>query len=485
MTALHERSAAELRALYASGEASPVDVVDGLLERIAEVEPQLHAFVTVTAELARSQAEGAADLWSRLRDGGGQDAAPALLGIPVTLKDLVDVGGVPTTMGSRVADHAPARRDEILVERLRMAGAIIVGKTNTSEFGLAAQTMNDLGPATENPWRTGRTAGGSSGGAAAACAAGLGPLHHGTDGGGSVRLPAAYCGVAGLKPTGRLIPRHSRGAGMSQISTDGPLARSVADAALMLQVMAGPDERDATALRDAPADFVAAAGSGDVRGLRIAWTTELMPGTPCEDAVAANLRRAAEALADAGAEMAEAGPEIPNPLDIFPVLSAVGAAANYGGLAEGREEELTRYAASSILRGGKRISGVQVAEAHAAMDLLRGRMAEFFSRFDVLLTPTSAITAHEHEARIDEIAGTSVNPWTISILYTPIANLLQAPAISVPSGFDGDGLPTAVQVLAPRGDDETVIRCGAALERAMPWGDRRPALQPATRRAPA
>lgn len=271
---------------------------------------------------------------------------------------------------------------------------------------------------------------------------------------------------------------------MSQISTDGPLARTTADAALMLQVMAGPDERDATALRDAPPDFAAAADSGSVQGLRIAWTTELMPGTPCEDAVAANLRRAAAALADAGAEMAQVAPEIPDPLEIFPVLSATGAAANYGNLAEGREEELTRYAASSILRGGKRISGVQAAEAYAGMDLLQGRMAEFFSRFDVLLTPTSAITAHEHGARIDEIAGVPVNPWAISILYTPIANLLQAPAISVPSGFDEDGLPTAVQVLAARGRDETVIRCGAALERAMPWGGRRPALQAATHPAP-
>lgn len=476
MGMLHELTAGELRALYASGEASPIEVVDGLLARIEEVEPGLHAFVTVTGDLARGQAEGAAELWGRLRAGGGQEHAPALLGIPVTLKDLIDVGGVPTTMGSRVTDHAPAGRDEILVERLRAAGAIIVGKTNTSEFGLAAQTMNELGPPTENPWRRGRTAGGSSGGAAAACAAGLGPLHHGTDGGGSVRLPAAYCGTVGLKPTGRRIPRHSRGAGMSQISTDGPLARTVGDAALMLQVMAGPDDRDATALREAPPDFAAAAESGDVRGMRIAWTAELMPGTPCEEAVAANFRRAVEALAEAGAEMVEAAPEIADPLGIFPVLSAVGAAANYGDLAEGREEELTRYAASSILRGGRRISGVQAARAHAEMDLLRGQMAEFFSRFDAVLTPTSAITAHEHGARIDEIAGEAVNPWMISIFYTPIANLMQAPAISVPSGFDEDGLPTAVQVLAPHGADEAVIRCGAALERAMPWIGHRPVL---------
>lgn len=472
---LHELTASELRARYAAGEASPVEVIDGLLERIGELEPQLHAFTAVTGELARSQAEGAEDLWGRLRAGGGQAAAPALLGIPVTLKDLIDVGGIPTTMGSLVTDRTPARRDEILVERLRAAGAIIVGKTNTSEFGLAAQTMNRLGEPTANPWNPARTAGGSSGGAAAACAARLGPLHHGTDGGGSVRVPAAYCGVVGLKPSGRRIPRHERGAGMSQISTDGPLARSVADAALMLQVMAGPDERDITALPAPVPDFTAAAENPTVAGLNIAWTTSLSAAAPCQPAVEERFRAALSALSDAGALLHEETPEIPDPLDIFPALSAVGAAANYGKLVEGREEELADYTAGSIRRG-KRLSGIEIAEAYVRLDRLQAAMRDFFSRHDLLATPTSAVTAHEHGARISQIAGQKVNPWMISIFFTPIANLIQAPAISVPTGFDPDGLPTAIQLIGKPGDEEAVIRCAAAIEQAMPWLDRAPPL---------
>ena len=189
-------------------------------------------------------------------------------------------------MGSLVTSREPASRDELFVERLRNAGAVFLGKTNTSEFGLAAQTMNRLGPSTANPWNLERTAGGSSGGAAAACSAGYGPLHHGTDGGGSVRVPAAYCGVVGLKPTGRRIPRRARGAGMSQIATDGVLARTIADAALVLDITAGPHPDDPGPFGGRGIDFVSAAGPASLEGVRIACTTQLGGPTPCEPLIA-------------------------------------------------------------------------------------------------------------------------------------------------------------------------------------------------------
>jgi len=460
MAEIHELSARELRAGYEARTFSPEEVVEAIFERINTLEPSLNAFISQTRDAALEQAHAAARRW-RLRDG----KQLPLLGIPITIKDLVDVEGVPTTMGSLVTDRQPAQRDELFVERLRDAGAIFLGKSNTSEFGLAAQTMNRLGPPTANPWNLERTAGGSSGGAAAACAAGFGPLHHGTDGGGSVRVPAAYCGVVGLKPTGRLAPRRVRGAGMSQISTDGVLARSVADAAIMLSVIAGEDARDPAQRHTALTDVNEAAQAGSLSGLRVAWTTDLAGPTPCEPHIGRRVELAAAIFGDAGARVERSGPSIANPLEVFPTFSAVGAAANYGALCEGREDELSDYTRGSIRRG-RSLTGVQVAEAYARLDRLRRQMDAWFNEFDILLLPTSAIAAHPHGARIDEIAGQPVNPWMISILYTPLANLIQAPAVAMPAGLDADGLPVSVQLVAREGNDATVIRCAAILEEA-------------------
>ena len=461
MAEIHELSALELHAAYRTRQLSPVEVLEALFARIDKLEPSVHALMTQTPELALSQARAAEREWLS-SDANDQ---PPMLGIPVTIKDLVDVAGAPTTMGSLVTSHEPAATDELFVERLRNAGAVFLGKTNTSEFGLAAQTMNRVSPTTANPWNLERTAGGSSGGAAAAAAAGYGPLHHGTDGGGSVRVPAAYCGVVGLKPTGRRIPRRVRGAGMSQISTDGVLARSLADAAMMLSVIAGPDRRDPAPFRSAPLDFHSFAQAGSLAGVRVAWTTALGGPTPCEPLIESQVVAGAQALADAGANVSHASPEIPNPQEIFPALSAVGAASNYAVLCQGREDELSNYTRSS-LRRGLALTGEHVAEVYAKLDELQRRMASWFDEFDVLLTPTSAIAAHEHGARIDEVAGQPVNPWMISILYTPLANLIQAPAIAMPAGVDPDGLPISVQVIAQEGNDAAAIRCAAVLEEA-------------------
>ena len=450
MSEIHELSAVELRQRYQSRELSPVEVVHAIFERIDGLEPDIHAFITQTRDLALKQAKSAEREWLRNADH------PPLLGIPITIKDLVDVAGVPTTMGSLVTSREPAAEDELFVEHLRRSGAVILGKTNTSEFGLAAQTMTRLGPATANPHNLERTAGGSSGGAAAACAAGFGPLHHGTDGGGSVRVPAAYCGVVGFKPTGRRIPRRTRGAGMSQISTDGALARTVEDAALMVDVMSGIDASDP--------EFLKASQPERLDGLRVAVTTELGWPTPCEPEIATAVDNAANRLREAGADVVSANPPISDPNEIFPTLSAVGAAANYGPLCIGREDELSDYTRGSLKRG-LGLSGVQVAEAYAKLDRLQRQMNAWFEDFDILLTPTSAIPAHEHGARIDEIAGRSVSPWTISILYTPLANLIQAPAVSIPSGLS-QGLPIAVQVMAKPGADTTAIQVATTLEAA-------------------
>ena len=461
MAEIHELSAFELRAAYQSRELSPVEALEALFRRIDRLEPSIHAFITQTRDLALSQARMTEQAWL----GPDADEHPPMLGIPVTIKDLVDVEGVPTTMGSMVTSREPATRDELFIERLRDSGAVLLGKTNTSEFGLAAQTMNRVALTTANPWRLDRTAGGSSGGAAAACAAGYAPLHHGTDGGGSVRVPAAYCGAVGLKPTGRRIPRRMRGAGMSQISTDGVLARTLADATLMLSAIAGTDQRDSAPYQSGAVDFTSFARSGSLDGVRVAWTTELAGPTPCEPLIESQVAAAAQILAEAGAEVRQTSPDIPDPQSIFPTLSAVGAASNYGQICKSRENELSNYTRGSLKRGSA-LTGTQVAAVYANLDKLQRQMDSWFDRYDVLLTPTSAIAAHEHGARIDEIAGQPVNPWMISILYTPLANLIQAPAIAMPAGLDSDGLPISVQVMTQEGNDATAIRCAAVLEEA-------------------
>ncbi|MXX32393.1 MAG: amidase [Chloroflexi bacterium] len=461
MPEIHELSAADLRAAYDARSLSPIEVVDALYERIDRLEPSLRAFITQTREEARSQAKLAAREW-RFRES---DEPPALLGIPITIKDLVDVQGAPTTMGSLVTSRQPAARDELFVERLREAGAVFLGKTNTSEFGLAAQTMNRLGAPTANPWNIERTAGGSSGGAAAACAAGYGPLHHGTDGGGSVRVPAACCGVFGFKPTGRRIPRRSRGAGMSQISSDGVLARSVVDIAMMMTAMSDDAHSDPIAYRDGYHSWFHSIEQEDVKGLRVAWTTQLGWPTPCEPEIAQRVERAAALLSGSGARVEEASPPIADPNEVFPTLSAVGAAANYGLLCVGREEDLSDYTQGS-LRRGRSLTGVQVAQAYADLDVLQRRMRAWFQQYDILLTPTSAISALRHGESIDFIAGKHVSPWTTSILYTPLANLIQSPAIAVPAGLDSSGLPISVQLVAKEGNDAAVLRCAAMLDAA-------------------
>ncbi len=461
MAEIHELSALELRAAYQARQLSPVEVLEALFARIDRLEPSLHAFTTQTRETALAQARTTELTWM---DSDANDRSP-MLGIPVTIKDLVDVEGAPTTMGSLVTSHEPAATDELFVERLRAAGAIFLGKTNTSEFGLAAQTVNRVSPTTANPWNLERTAGGSSGGAAAACAAGFGPLHHGTDGGGSVRVPAAYCGVVGFKPTGRRIPRRQRGAGMSQVSTDGVLARSVADAAMMLEVMAGRHPHDPAPFRGSPLNVSEAVAPHRLDGLRVAYTTEIGGPTPCEPFIAERVKSAAGALQDAGASVYGKTPKISDPNDVFPTLSAVGAAANYSDICLGRENELSNYTRGSLKRG-QSLSGVQVANAYAALDRIRRQMDAFFEDVDVLITPTSAIAAHPHGARIDQINGQPVNPWMISILYTPLANLIQAPAIALPAAFSPDGLPISVQLIAREGNDALITRCAAVLEDA-------------------
>ncbi len=468
-------SALALRELYRSGEASPVEVTDELLDRIERLNPVLHCYLTVTAELAREAAKTAEVRYQEARRAGGIDELPPLLGIPVSVKDLADVAGVPTTFGSKVYESNVPDIDSILWERLRDAGSVLLGKTNTSEFGMAAFTTNLLGESCGNPWDPARIAGGSSGGAGSAAAAGLGPIAHGTDGGGSVRIPAAYNGLFGIKPTGRRIPKLTWAAGMSQISSDGPLTRTVRDGALALQVMAGPDPRDPQALPDEPADYLAACDQTDLSDLRIAWTPGLGGHAAAAKAVLANAQQAVSVLRERAGELAETEPAIDDPLPIFGPVAAAGSAANYGAAIEESGAEVTDYVRTSVERG-RALSGADVAASYAEMDRFRAQMGRFFEQHDILLTPTLVRGAYPHGEIVQEIEGVPISPFAVSIFYTAAFNVTQQPAATVPTGFDDEGMPTAIQIVGRRGDEVTVFRVAAALEESMPWADRQPEL---------
>ncbi len=469
------RSAVELVALYRAGDASPRDVVDEVLERIDRLNPVLHAFLTVTADIARRQAASAEARYVDARARGDLDALPPLLGVPVSIKDLHDVAGVRTTQGSKIFENHIADSSGIPYERLEAAGAVLLGKTNTPEFGLVTVTENLLGDPVGTPWNLERVAGGSSGGAGAAVAAGLGPLAHGSDGGGSIRLPAAFNGVVGIKPTqGRIPTARPRAAGMPRISTEGPLARTVRDAALMLQVMAGPDPRDPTALPDDPDDYLAACDRTDLRDLRIAWSPDLGFAT-VESSVLANCERALAQLRERGATVEAATPDVPYPFDIFPPIAMAGAAANHGALYDSDGDRLTRYVRRAV-EEGRAQDGATVVQAYATLEDYRARMRLFFLDYDLLLTPGTAVPAFPHHQWVKEIEGKPAIKFWGATPFTVPFNLSLQPAISVPTGFSPEALPTAIQIVARGGEEVTAIRAAAALEEAFAWAASRPAL---------
>ena len=470
-------SAQALVDLYRRGEVSPVAVTEEILARIERLNPTLRAFLTVTEDLARGQAAAAEQRYLDARRSTDLDSLPPLLGVPVSVKDLADVAGVRTTFGSQIYQDNIAAEDSFVWERLRDAGAVLLGKTNTPEFGMAAFTSNRLGDPCANPWNPERIAGGSSGGAAVAVATGLGPIAHGSDGGGSIRIPAACDGVFGIKPTGRRIPKPFWAAGMSQISTDGPLTRSVRDAALALQVMAGPHPRDPQALPDTPDDYLAACERTALSDLRIAWSPDLRHGIAAT-VVRTNAEPALAALRERAGLLDEATPEIDPFLETFKPIALSGAVANYGHLWDEQRDQLTDYLRWG-LEEGRAMDAKTVTKAYADMDKFRAQMRLFFERYDVLLTPTMALPAFPHDAAIDEIEGRSFDPndpLTVSVMFTAPFNLTQQPAATLPTGFDADGLPTALQIVGRHGDESTVFRVAAALEEATPWADRKPAL---------
>ncbi len=459
--------ATALAAMIRTRKVSPVEVVDAVLARIEKLNPRLNAFVTVTDEAARRQARAA----ERAVMKRGARLGP-LHGVPFSVKDLVVTEGVRTTFGTPLyRDNVPTE-DAPMVARLKAAGGIMLGKTNTPTFGWLGATHNLLFGPTRNPWKLDRTPGGSSGGASAAAAAGLGPLHIGTDGGGSIRIPASCAGIFGFKPSYGRIPVHPF-SGAWSLSHIGPMTRTVADAALMLQVSAGPDERDLYSLPAAGVDYTRVL-RGSLKGLRVAWSDTLGFAEAVDPEVKTICARATGAFRELGCRVESVNPGWPSPRDCWEAIFCGGIATRMAPYRERKSEiepGLLRIIESTLQDPPTRY-------VQAWFDRLTWwqHPRRFFETWDLLLTPTIACPPFGATLEgPEQIAGRPASRYDW-IPFTYPFNLTGQPAASVPAGFTKDGLPVGLQIVGRRFDDVTVLRACAAFERARPWAQHRPPL---------
>ena len=467
--------ATELAAALAAKQLSALEVAQDLLARIERVNPLINAYCTVTADVALAAARSAD---ARLMRG---ERLGALHGVPISIKDLTPTAGIRTTFGSRAfADYVP-EEDAIVVERVRRAGAVILGKTNTPELGAKSVTDNTLFGHTRNPWNVDRIPGGSSGGAGAALAAGLGPLAEGSDFAGSVRIPASCCGVTGLKPSlGRvanypslLVPGPSFN-GFSGLFTSGPMARTVRDVALLLSVMAGPDDRDPQSLPATGEDFARAADGG-IAGLRVAWSPDL-GYAPVDPEVRALTTAAARAFTELGCSVDEAHPGFANPESMFlDLASPIRRAACEPYMATMREQ-MDPLLFDRISRTDT-MSALRYELAQHQRTALWHTVRRFFERYDLLLTPTLSVAAFPIGATQPETIDGRPITYFDWFPFTFPFSLTGQPAMSVPCGFTVEGLPVGLQIIGRRHADATVLRAAAAFETARPWSHRRPGLR--------
>ena len=457
-------SATDLVTGIQARKVSPVEVVEGILDRIERLNPRLNAYCTVTADAARREARAAEAAVMR------NDPLGPLHGVPVSVKDLVITRGVRTTFGSRIYERNVPEEDAPLVERLKAAGAIVMGKTTTPEFGWKGATDSPLFGISRNPWNPDCTPGGSSGGAGAAVAAGLAPLAVGTDGGGSIRIPGSFCGVFGLKPTYGLIPVYPAAA-TGTLSHAGPMTRTVRDAALMLQVMAGPDDRDPLSFPSTGQDLTAGLGNG-VRGLRVAWSPTL--GYAVVDPQVRSLTEAAAKRFEAmGCSLDEVDRVFDDPDPVWSPLFYGGIAARLHDLL-GEWRDRMDPGLVQVVEEGSRMGALQLGKASLARAAFTEQVRKFFTRYDLLLTPTLAVPpfaagmewppAHRDGSRLAWVA------------FTYPFNLTGQPAATIPCGFTQDGLPIGLQIVGKRLADAIVLRAASAFEAAAPWGSRCPSL---------
>ena len=457
-TDLADCTATELLALYRSGQASPVEATRAALARIERHNPTLRAFVHVAADEALASARASEARWQQGQPQGALD------GVPASIKDLILTRGMPTLRGSRTVDADQAWDvDAPVTTRLREAGAVLLGKTATPEFGCKGETNSPRNGISRNPWDPSKTPGGSSGGTAAAVASGMGPISVGTDGAGSVRIPAAFCGNFGLKPSFGRVPAYPLSP-FGTVAHLGPHTMSVADAALMMNAMARPDARDWTALPAEGRDFTVGLNDG-IRGLRVAWSPTLGYAKNVHPEVAAACAAAAQTLADRGAHVEAVDPGFDDPLDITCGLWFLGAWTLWNTLSADQQAIADPDFQAEALRGAE-YSALDIARLNLRRGALGSQMRQFMQRFDLLVTPAVAVPAFDARP-----AGHSPLTPENMLGWTPFSypfNLTQQPACSIPCGLTAAGLPIGLQIVGPMFGDALVLRAARAFESRMP-----------------
>ena len=467
--------AVSLAGLIRKREVSASEVTEAVLGRMEVLEPHIHAFCTPTVELAR---QTAADIDRRL--AAGEDVGP-LAGVPVGIKDLVCTKGVRTASGSVIYKDFIPDEDDIVVERLKAAGAVIIGKTNVPEFGYSGVGHNPVFETTRNPWNLALTPGGSSAGSGAAVASGVGPFAIASDGGGSIRIPAAHSGLVGVKASMGRVPlypgtKDERYPGVSSwesLEHIGPLSRTVADSALMLSVISGPDSRDRYSLPKADFDWMETL-KGGVKGLRVAYSSD-WGYAKVDPEVRRVVGEAVKVFErDLGCTVEEANPGFEDPYGAF--WAIVAMETDLRGMRElvsKHRLEMTPHLVDFIERPW---TAEDFTNAIMVRKAVANKMWRFMQKYDLLLTPTLAVPPFPvHVQGPEKIDGHIVHPFRWLAFTFPL-NFTGQPAASVPAGFTRDGLPIGLQIVGRHLDDPTVLRASAAFEAAKPWGHQWPPL---------
>jgi amidase len=459
-------SAVELARLYRARKISPLEAMQAILARIDAVNPTVNAYVTVARESALNEARRATRAMSQRGT-----KLPALHGVPVSIKDLYATKGIRTTWGSLIYKDNVPTDDDLVVQRLKSAGAIVVGKTNTPEFGAGGNTFNEVFGATRNPWNTALTCGGSSGGAAVAVATGMGPLAQGSDLGGSLRTPAAFCGVVGLRTTPGLIPSYPRTLVWDTLGVTGPIARTVADAALMLAAMAGPDDRNPLSYEVDTSQFTRAVKTPSIKGWRVAWTPDLNGLIPVDEEVLDVARHAVKVFRSLGARVETACPDFSEVPEIINGTRAVTMVALHADKLPRWRESMQKELVRDV-EHGLSLTTRDISRSEVLRSALWQRVRAFMETRELLVLPTVAVQPFPVEQSFPtHINGMPLDNYFQWFFLTYGITVTGLPAISVPCGFTRSGLPVGLQIVGRRRQETAVLRAAAAFEAAAPWGN--------------
>jgi amidase len=456
--------ATELARRYRTRKISPLEVMQAVLTRIDAVNPAVNAYVTVARESALAEARRATRLLSRR-----SAMLPPLHGVPVSIKDLFATKGIRSTWGSLIYKDYVPDADDLVVQRLKAAGAIVVGKTNTPEFGAGGNTFNAVFGATRNPWNPALTSGGSSGGAAVAVATGMGPIAQGSDLGGSLRVPAAFCRVVGFRTTPGLVPSHPRALAWDTLGVIGPIARTVADVALMLSALAGPDDRAPLSYDIDTNQFTRAVKSPSIKGWKVAWTPDLHGLIPVDDEVSRVAHDAVRVLRGLGARVETACLDFSEVPDIIRGTRALTMVALHADKLPQWREQMQKDLVSDV-EHGLALTTRDIARSELLRSVLWQRVQTFMTTRDLLVLPTVAVPPFRVEQPYPtEINGKPLDNYFQWFSLTYGITLTGLPAISVPCGFTRGGLPVGLQIVGRRRQEAAVLRAAAAFEAAAPW----------------